>query len=70
MLSLHFHLHKYTLNLKCTCTQNAIVILTFPLSSELQGIDIGMVSYDIIVYASPELGTATIKVATRAGKVT
>ena len=44
------------------------------MSSELQGIDTGMVLYDSIEYASLEtgvdLGTATIEVATRAGKFT
>ena len=46
----------------------------FPLSSELQGIDTGMVLYESIVYVSLEtgvdLGIATIQVATRAGKFT
>jgi len=38
---------------------NAIVTLTIPnLSSELQGIDTGMVSYDGIVYASLETRVA------------
>ena len=64
---------KETFAFICT-TIMPLFFLTIPLSSELQGIDTGMVSYDGIVYASLEtgvaIGIATIEVSTRAGKFT
>ena len=54
-----------TTSLFHTAIMPLLTVNHFPLSSELQGLDTGMVSYDGTVYASLETG-----VATGAGKFT